>query len=298
MPYEAVYFYYEYCSPKYRDSNPKMPAGMLPWTILSTLHLIRWCSCAPVAGHSHNCLHDTLVHHPPTVSAQRVHARGRETQQSAIAPIRVVFNTETLVDDVYSCYSPGQRVLVGTPASAQDVCSADLQENCYLDCTENHVLDATRKNWLTTQLLPAVASWFGAALRIIEPVAAPLVVAPQPCGFGGDIQIPDHIFTDGRVEFSFHVWQRVELGRFGPAITRGSPLAEQQPRDAFGRTRLDVLDLFSSFRPLRLCCAQERSDRRAHVCDCSPHPGHCPCLRWPLPGGRRKRGAARRMMNR
>ena len=160
----------------------------------STL-LLQFVSGAPV----HHCVHDQLSHHPPTLSRQRLHVRGREARLSSPTPLRIIFSTETLSGDELTCYSSGQVVRVGNPSgSSRPACSDSVKKNCYLTCTDDHILDAAREDWLVNRLLPAVAAWFGAALRIKQRVVGPLMADPgSRCGFEGDIQIPENFVKLG-----------------------------------------------------------------------------------------------------
>ncbi|KAL1500700.1 hypothetical protein AB1Y20_013347 [Prymnesium parvum] len=151
---------------------------------------------------THHCMHDSLrAAAPPLVAPQPPRPlHGRLAQAASAAPLRVVFNTETLEGDAYSCYAAGQTVRVGSPPEGGPSCSAAVQDDCFLRCTAEHLLHATREEQLRTRLLPAVAAWFGGALRILKPLGAPLRLREGACGFGGAIEIPPHLLEDGSPE--------------------------------------------------------------------------------------------------
>jgi hypothetical protein len=143
----------------------------------------------PHHHHHHGCIHDTLRKRT-VVSPQRTSRRRLDT--AALPGLRVVFNTETMVDDGRACTTAGQSVERGDPPSRGTTCAgAEVSSDCWHTCSNSDVLTAARRAILTDVLLPAVAAWFAAALRIRRPVQGPLTVKDEACGFGGDVSFPD-----------------------------------------------------------------------------------------------------------
>eukprot|EP00964_Phaeocystis_antarctica_P128040 scaffold91767_cov48-Phaeocystis_antarctica.AAC.1 len=73
-------------------------------------------------------------------------------------------------DDSRACTRAGQSVALGDPPSPSSTCAGGASSDCWLVCSTSDVLTAARRVILTDVLLPAVASWFAAALRIRRPV--------------------------------------------------------------------------------------------------------------------------------
>jgi len=143
----------------------------------------------PHHHHHHDCIHDTLRKRT-VVSPQRPSRRRLNT--AALPGLRVVFNTETMVDDGRACTAAGQSVELGDPPSPSTTCAGDeVSSDCWHTCSTPDVLTAARRVILTDVLLPAVSAWFAAALRIRRPVQGPLAVKDEACGFGGDVSLPD-----------------------------------------------------------------------------------------------------------
>ena len=142
----------------------------------------------PHHHHHHDCIHDTLRKRT-VVSPQRPSRRRLNT--AALPGLRVVFNTETMVDDGRACTAAGQSVELGDPPSPSTTCAGDeVSSDCWHTCSTSDVLTAARRAILTDVLLPAVSAWFAAALRIRRPVQGPLAVKDEACGFGGDVSLP------------------------------------------------------------------------------------------------------------
>ena len=142
----------------------------------------------PHHHHHHDCIHDTLRKRT-VVSPQRPSRRRLDT--AALPGLRVVFNTETMVDDGRACTAAGQSVELGDPPSPSTTCAGDeVSSDCWHTCSTSDVLTAARRAILTDVLLPAVSAWFAAALRIRRPVQGPLAVKDEACGFGGDVSLP------------------------------------------------------------------------------------------------------------
>ena len=149
----------------------------------------------PHHHHHHGCIHDTLRKRT-VVSPQRTSRRRLDT--AALTGLRVVFNTETMVDDGRACTTAGQSVERGDPPSRGTTCAgAEVSSDCWHTCSNSDVLTAARRAILTDVLLPAVAAWFAAALRIRRPVQGPLVVKDEVCGFGGEVAIPAALLQHG-----------------------------------------------------------------------------------------------------
>ena len=156
---------------------------------------------APV--HEHHCQHDRVQRSAagPIIAPQRHATRRRRVQAaSPPPPLRIVFRGEPLVGDEFTCYEVGQTVRVGTPEVPGNVCAGEVQDNCYLTCTADHILNPTREQQLRQRLLQAVAAWFGAALKPLQPVEGPLVVLEGACGFGGAIAIPESFRSEGSTD--------------------------------------------------------------------------------------------------
>ena len=84
--------------------------------------------------------------------------------------LRVIFENETLFNDVKKCEFSGQLVTIGDSASDDmEPCGAARDENCEFTCGEEHVLTA-RKRAALSRLLPAVSAWL--VLRIPTRLAA------------------------------------------------------------------------------------------------------------------------------
>ena len=135
---------------------------------------------------SHDCMHDHVVRRRRVVvSPQRRTARRRLSTD--LQPLRLVFNSDTMTDDPRACTSVGQTVAIGDPPTASTSCSssATIDGDCYYRCSAVDVITDENRLLVTDVLLPAVAAWFGAALRIRTPVEGALSVANEPCGFGG-----------------------------------------------------------------------------------------------------------------
>ena len=150
----------------------------------------------PHHHHHHHCIHDTLRKRT-VVSPQRPSRRRLDT--AALPGLRLVLNTETMVDDSRACTVAGQSVALGDPPSASTTCAgvgAGQSSDCHV-CSTSDVLTAARRAILTDVLLPAVSAWFAAALRIRRPVQGPLVVKDEVCGFGGEVAIPAALLQHG-----------------------------------------------------------------------------------------------------
>jgi hypothetical protein len=150
----------------------------------------------PHHHHHHHCIHDTLRKRT-VVSPQRPSRRRLDT--AALPGLRIVFNTEPMVDDSRACTAAGQSVALGDPPSRGTACAgAGPSSDCWMVCSTDDVLTAARRAILTDVLLPAVSAWFAAALRIRRPVQGPLVVKDEVCGFGGEVAIlASHPYEDG-----------------------------------------------------------------------------------------------------
>lgn len=143
--------------------------------------------CLLQMAHAH-CMHDAM-HKPAPVIVPQPRSR-RRLQASAPTGLRLTFATEPLTADTRTCYNAAASVRIGEPADASALCGAAASDDCHFACTDASVLTAAKADLLRSRVLPAVAEWFGAALRIREPVAGKLVVGAQPCGFGGPVDMP------------------------------------------------------------------------------------------------------------
>ena len=152
----------------------------------------------PHHHHHHHCIHDTLRKRT-VVSPQRPSRRRLDT--AALPGLRVVLNTETMVDDSRACTETmvvaGRSVALGDPPSSSTTCGAGQSSDCWLVCSTSDVLTAARRAILNDVLLPAISAWFAAALRIRRPVQGPLVVKDEVCGFGGEVAIPAAVLQSG-----------------------------------------------------------------------------------------------------
>ncbi len=163
-------------------------------------------SASPADEHlpaaEHTCIHHTLQHAPAVVPQRRTPSatRGRRASASDAPALRLVFANETLVGDVRACSRAGQAVSVGKPAQPTDTCSdsVGLTTDCVFVCEEANVLTESKRAFLSDRVLPVVASWFGAALRIRRPVLGPLVVGDASCDLGsGAVNMPARLVTAG-----------------------------------------------------------------------------------------------------
>ena len=150
-------------------------------------------AAAAAAVPPHHCIHDTLSKR--TVVSPQLPSR-RRLDTAALPGLRVVLNTETMVDDSRACTAAGQSVALGDPPSASTTCAGEGSD-CWHVCSTSDVLTAPRRAILNDVLLPAVSAWFAAALRIRKPVQGALVIKDESCGFGGEVAIPPALLERG-----------------------------------------------------------------------------------------------------
>ena len=152
---------------------------------------------AAATSAEHRCVHDALFRGPTVLTHQKRSDRRRLDALASHPALRITFENATLDSDAFSCYTVGAVVARGN-AAASGPCSSERTENCAYTCTDVDILTPAQRHLLTARLLPAVAAWFGAALRIREPVGESLAVAAAPpCGFGGHVAIPPQLLADG-----------------------------------------------------------------------------------------------------
>ena len=159
---------------------------------------------------SHTCIHDALARHPPVVVPQRSSStHGRSLGTAELPGVRIVFDTSTLQEDVHTCYAPGAFVDVGSPsgdgACAPRVGGSGLLADCKFTCLESDVLTQQKQSLLADRLLPVVAAWVAAALKIKSPVQGSLVVDGAPCRFGNEVAMPRSVVAQGSPDTDVYV---------------------------------------------------------------------------------------------
>ena len=80
------------------------------------------------------------------------------------------------------------------------MCGPTRDTHCWHVCSLADIPSPTKLQLITTVLLPAVASWMAAALRIRQPVQGALLVKDAKCGFGGDVHIPAKVLSGGSAD--------------------------------------------------------------------------------------------------
>lgn len=124
------------------------------------------------------------------------------SHRSQLPGMRIVFNTETVSSDTRTCSRVGELVKMGgaIPGKSPECSERTPSVSCMYRCLARDVLSARHHTFMRTKLLPAISHWFGAALRMREPVADRLRFKRGPCGFGGLISIPEHIYEEGAAD--------------------------------------------------------------------------------------------------
>jgi hypothetical protein len=176
----------------------------------------------------HTCVHDAIIAKapPPRVVPQRPEAsRRRNLQELPPAGLRISFDMETLAADERACTSEGQVVDIGRLGGPP--CSRTRSDDCRYTCAGRDILSSADVDRLSS-LLPAVASWFGAALALREHIPRPdrLTVDTQAnCGFGGAVPIPSNLGAPGLADTDVAILVTARCGR-AAAATAGRPFTE------------------------------------------------------------------------
>lgn len=149
------------------------------------IHALTWRLAGPRV---HGCVHDHLLY-PPVARSPPSGLRRLSESDTARAPLRLHFHTNTLDGDAFTCYEAGSSVHMA--AGVVGGYSGPYT------CGEDDVLDAGKRAFLTGVILPAISRWLAAALRIRAPVGEALTMTAETCGFGSGVVVPDVLRTVG-----------------------------------------------------------------------------------------------------